>query len=414
MLLTVVTFIAILGLLVLVHELGHFVTARRGEVKVEEFGLGLPPRIIGYYKNEEGHWRRVGLKTKAATGTIWSLNWVPLGGFVKIKGEEGGQAEDQDSFSHKSVGRRIWIISAGVLMNVILAAVLLSIGLAIGSPQLIEKEKISPLARVSGQEIRVIEVLADSPADRAGLRVADQILSVDGQSLLKIEELQQYFNQKLGEPVSLVIGRQQEQLTVELTPEIIPETERGGMGVGLVETGLVSYPWYVAPWFGLIETLKMIGGVILGFYLIIKSLIVSGELIGEVYGPVGIATLVGDAARLGFLYVMQFTAVLSVIIAVINFLPFPALDGGRVFFLLIEAVRKKPVNQQFLNLHLDQKKPSYAGAHAHNAEYEGELVEAEGKRLEGLIKNQMDNQNQKTEVNDETSGKRGLWGRLFG
>ena len=115
------------------------------------------------------------------------------------------------------------------------------------------------------------------------------------------------------------------------------------MGVALIEIGIVSYPWYLAPAFGVWETLKLVGNIFLGFYLVIKSLLISQELIGEVYGPVGIASLVGDALQLGFLYLIQFTAVLSVIIAVINYLPIPALDGGRVMFLLIEKVRGKSI-----------------------------------------------------------------------
>jgi regulator of sigma E protease len=346
MFLTLVTFFLVLGLLVLVHELGHFVVARRGGVKVEEFGLGLPPRIFGFYKTRAGKWKGVGIKSKEAEDTIWSLNWIPLGGFVKIKGEEGDRSEDEDSFAHKSVGRRIWIISSGVLMNIILAAVLLTIGLSIGSPQFIDDQDLPALATVKNIELRVLEVLADSPAEAVGLEVADTILKIDNQEFSRIETVQAHFTQRVGVPVVLEIERRNELLTKEITPEIIAEIGRGGIGVALAQTGFVSYPWYVAPIYGIMETFKMIGGVIFGFFIIIKNLIVSKELVGEVYGPVGIATLVGDAVRLGFLYLIQFTAVLSVIIAVINFLPFPALDGGRVLFLIIEGIRKKPVNQK--------------------------------------------------------------------
>src|SRR3989344_8648254 len=347
MILTLVTFFAVLGLLVLVHELGHFFVARKNGVKVDEFGLGLPPRIVGFYRNESGHWQRLGLRTKTAPNTIWSINWVPLGGFVKIKGEEGGHAEDSNSFAAKSVWRRIWIISAGVTMNIILAAILLSINLGIGSPQLINDQNLFPQANVREVQIRIIEVLADSPAQKAGLEAGDAILKVDNNEFSKIEELQKYFDQRVGQSITLSISRDKNLMEKQVVPEVLPQISRGGLGVALVQTGFVSYPWYFAPVYGVIETFKMIGGVIYGFYLIIVNLVVSQKLIGEVYGPVGIATLVGDAARLGFLYVMQFTAVLSVIIAVINFLPFPALDGGRVMFLLIEAVRGKPVNQKF-------------------------------------------------------------------
>ncbi len=346
MLLTIIAFFAVLGLLVLAHELGHFIAARKAGVKVEEFGFGLPPRIFGFYKDSAGKWRGVGLKTREASDTIYSLNWVPLGGFVKIKGEQGEGAGDSDSFVNRSVGRKIWIISAGVLMNVILAMILLSVGLAIGSPQFIDEQKLPSLARVSNPEIIVMEVLADSPAKQADLKVGDIITSLDGQVLAEIDGFQKYINQKVGLAVSVIIERQGKALTKEITPQILAETKMGGIGVALLKTAIVSYPWYIAWYYGIIETFKMIGGVIIGFFLVIKNLIVSRQMIGDVYGPVGIATLVGDAARMGFLYLLQFTATLSVIIAVINFLPFPALDGGRVLFLIIEGIRGKAVNQK--------------------------------------------------------------------
>jgi regulator of sigma E protease len=192
-----------------------------------------------------------------------------------------------------------------------------------------------------------MEVLPQSPAQNADLRTGDTILAVDDQVYSEIASLQNYFNGKVGQAVTLRIQREKETFDKSVVPQILPETKKGGMGVALVQTGFVSYPWYIAWWYGIKQTFTMIGGIIYGFYLILKSLIISHQMIGEVYGPVGIATLVGDAARAGFLYVLQFTAVLSIIIAVMNFLPFPALDGGRVFFLLIEAIRRKPVNQRF-------------------------------------------------------------------
>jgi len=346
MIITIITFFAVLGLLVLVHEAGHFVTARRAGVKVDEFGLGLPPRIFGFYRDEKGKRKMVGPKVKEVGSTIWSLNWIPLGGFVKIKGEEGDERQDPDSFASKSVGTRIRIISAGVFMNIVLAIVLLTIILGVGSPQVIDEEIMSSQAVVKNIEIRVLEVLEDSPASRAGFEIADTIVGVDGNKFNTIEELQVYFDQKMGSEVSLEIKRKNEILNITAIPEIISKTEKAGLGVALIRTGYVSYPWYVAPIYGIRETFKMVGSIFVGFYMIIKNLIVSQELIGEVYGPVGIAGLVGDAVKLGFLYLVQFTAILSIIIAVINFLPFPALDGGRVLFLIIEGLRGKPINQK--------------------------------------------------------------------
>jgi len=352
MILTLIAFFAVLGLLVLVHEAGHFVVARRAGVKVEEFGFGLPPRIIGFYRNESGKWRPVGLKTKEAPNVIWSLNWIPLGGFVKIKGEQGESVTDVDSFANKSVWKRIKIISAGVFMNLVLAVFLLSFGLAIGSPQFIYDDQPLPTsARVKNVELTVFDVLVGSPAAEAGLEVGDIILSVDGQVIASISEFQDYITQKeISLPITIFLEREGQTLSREVSPQVLAETGEPGIGVALVKTGIVSYPCYIAWWYGLGETFKMIWGIIYGFYLIIKNLIFSRQLIAEVYGPVGIANLIGDAARLGLLYLLQFTAVLSVIIAVINFLPFPALDGGRVLFLVIEAIRGKSINQKVENV----------------------------------------------------------------
>ncbi len=397
MLLTIVAFFIVLGLLVLVHEAGHFFVSRRFGVRVEEFGFGLPPRVLGIQRltskkievvsqKEEieldvsqnqpvpgveviketvvdtikevdrvtaikkWHWvwgrKKIVDSAEAQAGTIYSLNLIPLGGFVKIKGEEGQSAEDSDSFGHQNVWKRILIISAGVAMNLVLAAVLLGIGLSIGSPQFIDKEKLPELAKIKDERIMVLDVLSQSPAAAAGIKVGDVILSVDGNSFTDISSFQNYISQKTGRKVKISYQSQDQKISKELTPVVLAETGKGGVGIALATAAIVSYPWYIAWWYGILAMFSMVWGVIYSFFLVIKSLLVSHQLIGEVYGPVGIATLVGDAARSGILYLLQFTATLSVIIAVINFLPFPALDGGRVLFLAIEAVRGKPINQK--------------------------------------------------------------------
>jgi len=349
MILTIVVFFLVLGLLVLVHEAGHFFVARRFGVRVDEFGLGIPPRIIGFYKNEAGKWKAVGPKVKQTNSTIWSLNWIPLGGFVKIKGEEGEAAGEPDSFGFQKVWKRISIIASGVTMNILLAMILLTIGLMIGVPQYVDQSDLPRFAHINSQKVIIADVFAE-PAKSADIKIGDAIISIDGTSLASIKELQDYFSQRVGLTSILSIDRDGQTIQQEITPQILVETEKSGIGVGLVETAILSYPWYVAWWYGIIGVLQMMWGVILGFFLIIKSLILSGKMIGEVYGPIGIASLTGQAARLGFNYLLQFTATLSVIIAVINFLPIPALDGGRIVFLLIEGWRGKPVNQKVENL----------------------------------------------------------------
>lgn len=342
---TIVSFLCVLSILVLVHECGHFFTARKFGVKCDEFGLGLPPRIFGVYLDENGKRKIIGSKKIETKNTIYSLNWIPLGGFVKIKGEEGEGLGETDSFASKKVWQRILIVSAGVFMNFVLAAILLSIGLTFGSPKVLENN-LPKIAKITDAKIQVVDVLPASPADQAGLKIGDKIIKIDNTSFEKIEDLQVFMNDKVGSQVKITYERDGKQSDQNVSPIILGETKKGGIGVALVRIGYVSYPWYIAWWYGLGETFSMIGNVLLGFYLMIKSLIISHQVIGEVYGPVGIASLVGDAARMGFLYILQFTAMLSVIIAVINFLPFPALDGGRVFFLIIEGIRKKPINQK--------------------------------------------------------------------
>jgi len=346
MLLTLFAFFIVLSILVIVHEVGHFWTARRFGVKVDEFGLGLPPRAIGFYRDDSGKIKTVGIKHTETKKMIWSLNWIPLGGFVKIKGEEGDGPKDPDSFVSQKVWKRIIIVSAGVFMNFILAAFLLTVSLTFGSPQMIENN-LSKLAKVSDEKIRIVDVLPGSPAAKAGIVIGDNIISIDNADFSKIENIQEYMNEKLGQTVVVKVEKQAEVIDLEISPIVLGETQKGGIGVALVKIGFVSYPWYISWWYGFGETFKTIGDVLYGFYAMLKNLIVDRQMIGEVYGPVGIAGMVGDAARMGFLYVLQFTAILSILIAVINFLPFPALDGGRVFFLIIEGIRRKPVNQRF-------------------------------------------------------------------
>ncbi|MBI5072111.1 RIP metalloprotease RseP [Candidatus Falkowbacteria bacterium] len=332
MLLTLVVFVLILGLLVFVHELGHFVAARKNGVKVEEFGFGFPPRIFGIKKGE----------------TTYSLNWIPLGGFVKIKGEDGENKEDEDSFSHKKIWRRAVILAAGVLMNFILAAVLLSIGFMIGLPQVINGENGN--ARIRDAKVQVVQILEGTPAAEAGLLPGDAVLEVDGQKIENVEAIQEYLSGKIDAPVKFVLERDGQKIDKEISPVFLIETGRGGIGVGLLKSGIVSYPWYLALWKGAESAVLFTGEVARAFYELIKNLIVTQKVSVDLSGPVGIAVLTGQVARMGIIYLLQFTALLSVNLAVINFLPFPALDGGRILFLIIEKIRRKPVSQKIENL----------------------------------------------------------------
>ncbi len=357
MLLTIVIFVLVLSILVFVHELGHFFTARRFGVKAEEFGFGFPPRILGFYRNNSGKWKKV-LGTRsieslnnldneedrpAKKSTVYSLNWLPIGGFVKIKGENGNGANETDSFATKKIRQRAIILSAGVIMNVVLAWVIFSGGYLIGLPQ--ATENLAKNAIVSEQQLIVAQVVSDSPAAMAGLQTNDIILSVDGETMVRQEDLQDLANSSVNQELNILINRNGTEEVLAVTPTFNEDSNRGEIGVAVIAGGLVRYPFFTAVWEGLKTTGWMLKEIVLLFISLIVGIFTGSGISGDVAGPVGIANFTGQMARLGLVYLMQFTAFLSLNLAVLNFLPFPGLDGGRVLFLLIEKIKGKPVRQ---------------------------------------------------------------------
>ncbi len=335
MLFTIIVFLLILSLLIFVHELGHFVMAKRAGAKVEEFGFGYPPRIFGIRRGE----------------TIYSLNWIPIGGFVKILGEDGEERDNPRSINSKSIWQRAKIFSAGVIMNFILAAALLSIGYAIGLPSIVDENQTDSL---KDPKIQITEVIANSPAAEAGMKIGDEIRKVKSQklkveSIVNVEDLQSFVKEHKGEEIILTIKRGQKELNLSVTPrENFPENQ-GPMGIGLAKTAIVSYPIHQAIYQGAKATINLTILIVVLFAKLIWGIITTGRLIFEIGGPVAIVALTGDAAKMGFIYLLQFTALISINLAVINALPFPALDGGHLFFLAVEKIRKKPVSKKFLN-----------------------------------------------------------------
>ena len=348
---TVILFILVLSVLVFVHELGHFWTARRLGVKAEEFGFGFPPRALGFFKSKSGRWRFLKGNTspdslaeeEKPAGTVYSLNWLPLGGFVKIKGENGEGKQDSDSFAAKALWRRALILSAGVIMNIVLAAALLSVGYMIGLPQSLDEVKAS--AQVSEAQVFVMEVLPDSVAAQAGLESGDIIKAVEGQKITSNEELQDLVSKRTDQDTSFTIIRGGEEQNIIIRPSFSEAVDRAVIGVSIYASGLVRYPFFTAIWEGIKLTGLTFWLIILAFYSLIRDLIIGVSVSGQVAGPVGIATLTGQVASLGITYLLQFMALLSLNLALVNILPFPALDGGRLLFLLIEKFKGKPVRQ---------------------------------------------------------------------
>lgn len=351
MLLTIIVFIIVLSVLVFAHELGHFMTARKFGVKAEEFGFGFPPRAVGFYKNNQGKWQHI-FGSKEVTdcpGTVYSLNWLPLGGFVKIKGENGEGENELDSFASRPVWQRAIMLAAGVIMNVVLAMALIIAGFMVGLPQSLDSD-LDARASVSDRKIQVVQVIKDSPAEQADLKIGDTIVSIDNKQFLNFSELQSYVDSKIGKQLAYKIKRGQDLIDKQITPALMNETGKGGIGVAISETGIVRYPWYLAIWEGFMATFILIWVIITAFYELIKGLIFGQGISADLAGPVGIATLTGQVARLGFVYLMQFTALLSINLAVINFFPFPALDGGRFLFLIIEKIKGSPVKREVENI----------------------------------------------------------------
>lgn len=340
-----IIFIVILGILIFVHELGHFVTARRNGIKADEFGFGFPPRLFGLYRNEQsGRTEFVwGNKEIVSRNTVYSFNWIPLGGFVRIKGENGAEKNEADSFASKSAWVRIKVLAAGVIMNFILAWALFSFGFILGTPEAIDPSVVGG----QSSKIQISQVIADSPASVMGLQVGDEILKKqNGVRFESVKDVQEYINSKKGQALELKIKRGEQVLNLRGMPREDAATGRGLLGVSLVQTEIMKYTWFESLWKGTEAVFNLIVLMLTSLFEIIKNLIVGNGVTADVAGPVGIAMLTKQVATLGLVYVLNFIAILSVNLGIVNALPIPALDGGRILFILIEKIKGNPVTQR--------------------------------------------------------------------
>lgn len=332
MLLTIITFVLVLSVLVLIHELGHYLTAKKLGVKVEEFGFGFPPRIFG---------KKIG-------ETIYSINLLPIGGFVKLYGEDeagGGKVgtldekafkgkERQKAFFARPVWQRALIVFAGVFMNFLLATVILSYLVAVqGVPQ-------------PGKDIVIAAVAKNSPAEKAGLKEGDIMLSLNGQKIVSAEQVILYTKGHLGQEITLIVKTpQNKEQTINVTPRVHYPAGEGAMGVAISPNVTVKkYPWYAAPWAGLKEAIYQTGAILQGLGQLVVQLTVNRQIPQSLAGPVGIAQLTGQFVQIGFNAVLGLVALLSLNLAILNVLPIPALDGGRLFFILLEGVIGRKVD----------------------------------------------------------------------
>jgi regulator of sigma E protease len=310
MLISAVAFIIVFSAVVLVHELGHFWMARRGDIVVQEFGLGYPPR----------------LKTVAVrNGVEYTLNAIPVGGFVRLLGEE--DPSHPGSFASKSAWVRLRTLLAGPVMNLLLAAALFMCAFMLGE-QVVEGKVV------------VYSVAPNSPAEQAGIRAGDVILALEGQPIDNVLELVELTHAFQGREISVSVLRGDEHLLVRLTPRVRPPEGEGAMGITIgmqegYQVKTVHHPLWEAAWLGVREVWATILLTIAGFVQMFRGAISPKELTG----PVGIFQISGMVAQTGLVNLIRFTGFLSVNLCILNLLPIPGLDGGRIALILLEKIR---------------------------------------------------------------------------
>ncbi len=313
----IILVIVFLSILILVHELGHFWAAKKFGLLVEEFGIGFPPRIWG---------KKIG-------ETIYSINWLPFGGFVKIYGENREDkiekseiSQPNGSFSSLPVWKRGIILFAGVFMNFIFGWLIVSLVFGMGTPEAILITDVSP----------------NGPAVTAGLMPGGRIVDFS-----KVEELQSFIEKNQGKEILLKVEHQGEILDFNLTPRIDVPDGQGPLGLVLIQAGFPKTGFWESVSQGFKFSVKTIGIIFQFLFDLIKRAFVGEADFSQIAGPVGIVKITYQAGTMGMIYVLQLLALISLNLVVLNILPFPALDGGRLLFLLIEKIKGSPLPLKF-------------------------------------------------------------------
>lgn len=339
---TIITFLIVLGVLILSHEFGHFIVAKRAGIRVDEFGLGFPPRLFGWRAGE----------------TIYSINLIPFGGFVKIYGEDPTEVktDDQDAaraIVTKSKWWQVAVLAAGVIFNLLLAWFLLTAALA--TTGLPTSASAAPAGyAVRDPQLTVVAVAPNSPADRAGFQPGDIIVSLrsglDYLAPTTAEAVQDFTGSRANQEIVLGFKRSVPKVKTVVEEVAITPVEglvpgRAAVGLGLETVGQLRLSAPRAVFVGGQMLVRLTWLTSQGLYNFIAGLFRGeSELFNQVAGPIGLAGLVGAAAALGWGHLLLFTAVISINLAILNLLPLPVLDGGRLLFLLIESIKGSAIN----------------------------------------------------------------------
>jgi len=317
----ILIFLLALSIVVVFHEFGHFFVAIKTGVKVEEFGLGLPPRIVG----------------KKWGKTLFSLNWLPVGGFCKLYGEDAAVGKSKKAFCNKKPWQKMLIVMGGVVMNLVLAVLIFSVVYTVlGVPQEMDK-------------IKVLEVAEGSPAAEAGLKKDDWIVGVGQVRVKTARELVDEAGKHEGERVELAVERGEVMQTVEVEVRKDPPEGEGGMGVAISHMDMVKVPWwqfYKGIGAGFSEAYFWGKIIAEGMYEMVSGLF-AGQVPEGVAGPVGMYQATSSIKKdQGVWAMIHFFGIISVNLAILNFMPFPALDGGRMIFIGWEMLTKKKVSSK--------------------------------------------------------------------
>lgn len=341
---SILIFVIILLVLVVSHEFGHFIVAKINKIRVDEFSFGFPPKLFG---------KKIG-------ETTYNFNLLPLGGYVKIYGEnpdeESMNGADKDrSFVNKPRYVQAMVLLAGVVMNFLVAWLLFSVGFMSGLPTSLSA--VPNGAIVEDQALTITSVMKNSPSEKSGIKTGDKIIMLetnDDSTLLLSSELgatnvQDFIKRNGGEEIKVSLVRASELVQVLVQPEINQDSNIPMIGISMDMIGKLKLPVHKAIWEGLKLSCDVFVGTVVGFYNLIHDALIGQGSMANLTGPIGIVGVVGDAREFGFVYLLSFTALISINLAVINLVPFPALDGGRLLFLLIEKIKGSRIKPKIAN-----------------------------------------------------------------